>query len=130
MTSGKSHSAPSFRFILLVLMGLVIVYMGVGFVRQAGIRHQRQEELHRIERQLQATQQDILLLEERLVYAQSPEAVEQWARENGWAREDEVSVVVVAPPSAPLAGERGVPGDQTPPSTNRDSWWELFFGEY
>jgi hypothetical protein len=68
-------------------------------------------------------------LESRLTYVQSPEAAEEWARQNGWAKEGEVSVVVVAPAvqSSPAGGQGSAP--EAEPGSNRQAWWDLFFGE-
>ena len=129
MTHIRIRGASPFRLIALVLMGLIILYLGVGFVRQANLSHQRREELHRLERDIETIRQVNARLETRLTYAQSAEAAEEWARQNGWAKEGEVSVVVVAPAvqSPPAGGQRPVP--EAEPGSNRQAWWDLFFGE-
>ncbi len=129
MTNGKVRRSSPFRLIALILMGLVILYLGVGFVRQASVSHQRRLELGRIERDLAAAQQVNAQLQERLTYVQSPEAAEQWARENGWAKEDEVSVVVVAPIAQPSQSSPPGSTEEAKPNSNREAWWDLFFGE-
>jgi hypothetical protein len=110
-------------------MGLLILYLGVGFVRQARVSYQRREELHWIEQEIAAVEQENARLEERLTYVRSPEAAEEWARENGWAREDEISVVVVAPEGESSASSQQGLEEMHDSSSNREAWWNLFFGE-
>ena len=69
-------------------------------------------------------------LEARLDYVSSDDAAEEWARENGWARPDEVLVVVMAPESQISPGDEPHQEDAVRPASNRDSWWDLFLGEH
>jgi cell division protein FtsB len=127
MTGGRPTAFPE-RLILSILMGIALLYLGWGFVRQAGVSHQRREELRRLEQEIEAAQQEAASLQEQLGSAQSPEAAEAWARENGWAKEDEVSIVVVAPTARSLpGGAQALPEDNTP-GPKREAWWNLFFG--
>lgn len=125
----KALGVFSLGNLLLVVTGVLILYMGSTFVHQAGAHLQRQEELDQLEERLERTRQEEALLEEQLQYIQSPEAAEAWARENGWAKSDEVSVVVVAPPAeaSPQEGQRAAEIDS--PASRRQAWWDLFFGE-
>ncbi|HSR29022.1 MAG TPA: septum formation initiator family protein [Anaerolineae bacterium] len=129
MTEGKIRTTLPLRLILVIVMGAVILYMGAGFVRQVSVSYQRRQELRKLEQEIAVAQQDRVRLEEHLEYVRSPEAAEKWGRENGWAKEDEVSVVVVAP-SAELSASGGrEPIQDTKPGSNREAWWDLFFGE-
>jgi len=129
MTDSRVHRALPVRLILLILMSLVILYLGAGFVRQATVSYERREELHWIEQEIVDVQQENATLEDHLTYMRSSEAAEEWGRENGWAKEDEVSVVVVAPAAEMSAGgQRGL-DDARKSSSNREAWWRLFFGE-
>jgi hypothetical protein len=110
-------------------MGLVILYLGVGFVQQARVSYERREELHLIEQEISVVQEENARLHERLNHVRSSEAAEEWARENGWAKEDEVSVVVVAPPADSSAGVQQDTEVAPAPGSNREAWWDLFFGE-
>jgi hypothetical protein len=110
-------------------MGLVILYLGVGFVQQARVSYERREELGLIEQEIMVVQEENDGLQERLNYVRSSEAAEEWARENGWAKEDEVSVVVVAPPADSSAGVQQDTGVTPAPGSNREAWWDFFFGE-
>jgi hypothetical protein len=119
----------SLRNLLLVATGVLVLYMGSGFVQQIGTHLQRQDELDQVEQRLEAARQEEILLQQELEYVQSAEAAEAWARENGWAREDEVPVVVVAPTADPRQQEGSdLEGDGSPRS-GPDVWWDLFFGE-
>jgi cell division protein FtsB len=129
MTEGRARRISSFRLILTVVVGTVILYLGYGFVRQTGVSHQRREELGQIERDIAVAQQKNAQLEQDLTYVQSTEAAEEWARSNGWAKEDEVSVVVVAPSGALSDDEELEPAQGVKPRSNREAWWDLFFEE-
>ncbi len=129
MTDDKLRSPLPVRLTLAVLVGFVILYLGVSFVRQASASYQRREELRRIEREIEAAQQKNAWLEERLEYVHTAAAAEEWARENGWAKEDEVSVVVVAP-SAQSSPDTSQDAKQIAgPISTREAWWDWFFGQ-
>lgn len=129
MTNGKARKALPFRLFLVLLLGLVLAWLGARFVQQVGVSLQRRAELDRIEKEIAAVQQESARLEDRLTYVQSPEAAEEWARVNGWAKQDEVSVAVVAP-SAQLSPDDGTGDvDKDGLGSNRQTWWDLFFAE-
>lgn len=130
MTDGRVQWVLPVRLILLIIMGLLILYQGVGFVRQARASYQRRQELRAIEQEIAVVEQENAKLEEHLNHLQSTEAAEEWARENAWAREDETSVVVVAPAGEPPVGSQQVPEEMQASSSNREAWWNFFFGEH
>lgn len=129
MAEGRMRDSLPFRLILFTLMFLVIGYLGFGVARQAVASQQRREALRQIEQEITVSHKEAEWLEERLQYVQSPEAAEEWARENGWVKDGEVSVVIVAP----SAGEAPAPGggadDAAQVGSNREAWWDLFLGE-
>jgi hypothetical protein len=129
MADGKIRNLLPLRLILFILMILVIAHLGLGFARQAMASQKRREALRHLEKEVVVAQKEAAWLEERLGYMQSREAAEEWARENGWVRDGEVSVVVVAP----AAAQALIPGQEAPDATyvgsNRMAWWNLFFGD-
>jgi cell division protein FtsB len=127
MTGGRPTAFP-LRLILSVLMGIALLYLGWGFVRQAGVSHERRQELRRLEQEIEAARLKATGLEEQLDSVRSSEAVEGWARENGWAKEDEVSIVVVAPPAQPAPGDAQALPQSSTSAPKREVWWDLFFG--
>ncbi|MCL7452346.1 MAG: hypothetical protein M8467_04790 [Anaerolineae bacterium] len=128
MTDKKAPRAWSLRHLLLIAMGAMILYLGAGFVQKVGLSLERREDLRLLEEQIVRAEYEEASLEAELEYVKSAAAAEAWARENGWARKDEVAVVVVAPPStAPLGSSGGVRAGLEP-SSFRDQWWDLFFG--
>jgi cell division protein FtsB len=129
MSVRKTLRLFSLGNLLLIATGALIIYMGSSFVHQIGTHLQRQDELDQLEQRLEMARQEETQLQGELEYVQSPEAAEAWARENGWAKSDEVSVVVVAPP-ADLAQQEGdsLQGGDGPRS-GPEVWWDLFFGE-
>jgi hypothetical protein len=117
------------RSLTLIVMAAILLYLGADFVQQANASRQRQEELERIEEQIAAAQQQQESLKELYQYVQSPEAAEAWARGVGWAKPDEVAVVVVAPPLEASSDVEDQEEAMAAPGSYRASWWDLFFGE-
>ena len=130
MTDGNFRRAFPYRLILSSLMGVVLLYLAVSFVMQTGVSLDLQDKLRRIEQEIAAAEKANSELETRLGYVASDDAAEEWARENGWARPDEVLVVVLAPESQALPGDELRQEDAVRPTSNRDSWWDLFLGEH
>jgi cell division protein FtsB len=128
MTYGKVRNSLPIVRILLVLMGVLAIYLLANFVRQVAISQQRRSELSELEQAIADAQEERAELEEALTYAQSDAAVDEWARKIGWARPDEVSVVVIAPAASTSPGEEGSPEGGGGPALPRDAWWDLFFG--
>lgn len=128
MADGKMRNLLPFRSILFILMVLVIGYLGFGVARQAVASQQRREALRQIEQEIAVSHKEAEWLDERLRYIQSPEAAEKWARENGWVKDGEVAVVIVAPSTveAPVPGRE--PDDTAHAVSNREAWWDLFLG--
>ena len=88
------------------------------------------DKLRRIEQEIAAAEKANSELEARLDYVSSDDAAEEWARENGWARQDEVLVVVMAPEAERLPGDELHEEGAVRPASTRDSWWDLFLGEH
>jgi len=116
------------RFLLFGLIGVLVVYVGTGFVRQAQVREQQRAERARIEEEILFAQQVAADLEEQLEFVESSAAVEVWALENGWARPDEMPVVLIAPPGEPSKGSDLRAEDEIAP-VPQQAWWDLFFGD-
>jgi hypothetical protein len=117
------------RYLLLVLVGVLVVYVGTGFAHQAQVRQQQKAELERVEKELLLAQQEAALLEKQLEFVGSPAAVEAWALENGWARPDEMPVVVIAPTSEPSTESEVQGEDGAGLPSPQQAWWDLFFGD-
>lgn len=129
MTNSRIGKVVPYRLILSLAMGAVIFYLAVSFVMQMGTSLELREKRHRIEREIAAAEKANAELEARLQYVSSDDAAEEWARENGWARQDEVLVVVLAPETENSPQDKRQQGDQVNPVSVRDSWWDLFFGQ-
>jgi len=129
MTHRQVRKAFSLRQLLLILTAGVLLYVGLDFFQQASVSQQRRADLRQVELEIATAQEEKAQLEKRLDYVRSPGAAEEWARENGWARPDEVLVVVVAPPAERGHGTEGNLEDLQPDSS-RDAWWDLFFGTH
>jgi hypothetical protein len=128
MTNRVARKSLPLGQLLIVIAVAVAIYLLVDFGQQVQVSNERREELERIQQKIAAAEEQQIRLEEELVYVQSGEIVEEWARQNGFAKPGEVPVVVVAPPgdSSPLT-EQGSE-DPTRPSSIRETWWSLFFG--
>ena len=115
--------------ILLILAMVLIAYLVVGFVQQVRVSQQRQEELRQVEQGIAAALEEQALLEHQLEHARSDLAVDEWAREYGWSRPDEVPVVVIAPGEGAFSDSyEGRDGEASSSVSPRDAWWDLFFG--
>ena len=130
MINGSFRRAFPYRLILSSLMGVVILYLLVTFVMQTGVSLELRDKLGRIEQDIATAERANSELKARLDYVASDDAAEEWARENGWARPDEVLVVVLAPESQALPGDELRQEDAARPTSNRDLWWDLFLGEH
>jgi cell division protein FtsL len=129
MTNSRIGKVVPYRLILSLAMGAVICYLAVSFVMQMGTSLELREKRHRIEQEIAAAEKTNAELEARLQYVSSDAAAEEWARENGWARQDEVLVVVLAPETENSPQDERQQGNQVNPVSVRDSWWDLFFGQ-
>jgi hypothetical protein len=128
MNERKARRTLPTNQILLLLMGIVIAYLAADFARQVAISHQRREELLQVEQKIETILEEGQRLGEKRTYIQSPQAAEEWARQNGWAKEGEQPIVIVGPqqPAFPdESGEEEAQGTVSP----RQAWWELFFGK-
>ncbi len=128
MAGKKARLVLPFSHLLLILSGILILYLVVNFGRQVGVSYQRRQELKRIEQQIESARQEKAALEEELIYAQSPQAAEAWAREQLWSRPDEVPVMVIAPPAEEATASQEVPQEAGEAQAVRQVWWDLFFG--
>jgi hypothetical protein len=123
----KSGKPALVQYLLLGLVGVLVVYVGTGFIRQTQVREQQRAELERVEKEILLAQEEAAILEKHLAFVESPAAVEAWALENGWARPDEMPVVLVEPPGEP-AKPRPPARGETGLATPQQAWWDLFFG--
>ncbi len=117
------------RYLLLALVGALVIYVGAAFARQAQVREQQRAELERIENEIAIAQEEAAMLQEHLEFVQSPAAVEAWALENGWARPDEMPVVIIEPPVEAGSRQEAEDGAGAGPATPQQAWWDLFFGD-
>ncbi|MFN2290556.1 MAG: hypothetical protein ACK2UC_05125 [Anaerolineae bacterium] len=129
MTDKKARRAWSLRHLLLIMMGAMILYLGAGFAQKVGLSLERRGDLRLLEERIARAEQQEAALAIELEYTQSAASAEAWARENGWAREDEVAVVVVAPPSSASPSRQTGMRASLEPASLRQRWWDLFFGD-
>jgi cell division protein FtsL len=129
MTNSRIRKAFPYRLILSIGMGVVIFYLAVSFVMQMGTSLELRDKRHRLDQEIASTEKANAELEARLQYVSSDASAEEWARENGWARQDEVLVVVLAPESENSLQNEHQQDGQVNPVSVRDSWWNLFFGQ-
>ena len=129
MVNGTARRTSLINQILLLLMGIVMLYLLADFGRQLAVYYQRRQELRQIEAQVAAGQQEKLALEEQRDYVLSSVAAEQWARENGWAKEGEQTVVIVGQSTQEQLTPEERAGASPDATSPRSVWWDLFFGE-
>ena len=129
MTGVRIRGAIPYRLVLSLLVGAVLLYLVVSFVMQIGVSLELQDKVRRLEREITLAEQSNLELDARLQYVSSDAAAEEWARQNGWAKPNEVLVVVLAPEGEGSPPDGPQQGEGVTPVSNRESWWNLFFGE-
>lgn len=127
MTERKIRYIPLLSQFLLIIIGLVLVFLAVSFVRQVGVSFQKREELERVRQRTLAARGEGEELQRRLDYVQSDIAVEEWAREHGWARFDEVLLVPVWAQSEANPEPQEGSGQEATPNSPRNAWWDMFF---
>ena len=115
--------------VILVVMAIILVLLLVDFnQRMVLLTRLRRQERQLTERyaQLESTR---LALETELIYAQSDEAVERWAREDAMMIQEGDIPIVLLPPSE----TRPTPSQPEPLMIEQISRWEvwreLFFGD-
>ncbi len=115
--------------VILVVMAIILVFLLVDFnQRMVLLTRLRRQESQLTERyaQLESTR---MALETELIYAQSDEAVERWAREDAMMIQEGDIPIVLLPPSTTI------PTQSTPPLlileeiSKWEVWRELFFGD-
>ena len=126
MIGKETRRTPLASQFFLILMGIVLLYLVVSFGRQVAVSYQRGQELAQIREKVNLAKEQNQELHSNLDYALSDPAAEAWAREQGWAKTDEVPVIVVAPSTAKTPSSES-PAQESPDSY-RQAWWELFFG--
>ncbi len=115
------------RFIVVIAV-IILVLLFLNFNQRmillSKLRGQQQE-LTQEYAQLEATRS---ALETEIAYAQSDDAVEEWARqEAGMVQEGDVPIILL-PPSEPLPTPTTQPEVAVDEVKNWEIWWELFFG--
>ncbi len=129
MTDDKIRGVLPYRLILLILMAAVLLYLAAICIVRTHDRLALRKRLDRIDAEIAVAEKENVELKARLDYVSSNDAAEAWARDNGWAREDEVLVVVLAPDSETEGRAQLQQADEGTSTSNRDAWWDLFFGE-
>jgi cell division protein FtsB len=115
--------------VIVAVLAVVLVLLLVDFnQRMVLLTRLRKQEKGLTERyaQLESTR---LALETELIYAQSDEAVERWAREQGSMIQAGDIPIVLLPPSQPIATESAPQPVIVDQIKKWEIWQELFFGE-
>lgn len=129
MGESERFRIPFINQIALLAMGVLIAYLVVDFGRQVVASRQGHDELEAAEQELSAAVQLEEKESQRLEWAQSPEAVDAFARGLGLAKENEVVVVMVESAAAPVPTAEPPAAPVSSPVSAREAWWDLFFGE-
>ena len=114
----------------LAILGafIVLFFLLMDFNGRINELNRLNNELSRMETQVQANKSTESALQEQIQYATSDAAVNEYARNNGLVREGEKLIV-------PLGNSTPVPqqiveSTATPAKvSNREIWWALFFGD-
>lgn len=128
MADRKARTTPLVNQLLLILMGVVLLYLVVSFVRQVGLSRQQREELETLERRIDAVIEEKAGLEATLEYARSDAAAEEWAHRHNMVQKDEVLMVPVGDIVETLPEAEASHEEMVEPPSPRHAWWDLFFG--
>lgn len=123
----KPRRIPLLNHLLVVLITALVVYLVVDFGKQVADSNAHDDELQEAEAAVAAASEETARLEAEYARALSSDAVEQFGRDMGYARDNEVPVVVPNLPALSPSEE----GDSQPgeAETYHRAWWDLFFGE-
>jgi cell division protein FtsB len=126
---GKARTARFFSQLLMILVGIVVVYLVMDFGRQVMASHRQRADLKGLQARLDAIFGEQRELENKVRYAYSEQAVDDWAREQGMVKENEVAVTILADDQAPEPPVRETPRTAPASIPARRVWWDLFFAE-
>jgi cell division protein FtsB len=109
---------------LVIILVLLLVDFNQRMVLLSKLRGQ-EKELNQRYSQLESTQ---TALEIELAYANSDQAVEKWAREEGGMVQEGDIPIVLLPPSGPIPTQTPQPTAVVEKVEEWQIWQELFFG--
>lgn len=127
MSHETTRSTSLINQFLLLLMVIMLLYLMASFARQVTVSREQKKELDRLEEQVAAELAEREQLEAALAQAQSDEAMEEWARKNGWGTEGEVIAAPIRDGEMDPQDSQTVRQDATSGDSPKDSWWALFF---
>jgi hypothetical protein len=107
----------------------MLLYLVVSFIHQVNSSRQQLEDLDRIEQNIAVELEESKELERLREYVESAEAIDWWARTNGWGKQDEVVIAAVGGSREPApAGSQTTRHENAGTEPPVDVWWDLFFG--
>ena len=114
--------------VILVLALVILVLLFLNFNQRmillSKLRGQ-QKELTQEYAQLEGTR---AALQTEIAYANSNDAVEEWAREEGRMIQEGDIPIVILPPADPIPTKTHQPESFVDKVEKWEVWWELFFG--
>ena len=113
-----------------VLIGiLLLVFIVLEFNRRLAELNTLNEQKEVMNVQVTQAAQTQLALQTKVAYADSTNAVEEWARTDGhYIQDGDLPVVPLSQPGAPPM-EASTPTPVPTQMANWEVWWNLFFGE-
>jgi hypothetical protein len=121
--------ARFFSQLLMILVGIVVVYLVMDFGKTVLASRRQRVELKEWKARLDAVYEEQRELEDRVRYNYSEQAVDDWARELGMVKENEVAVTILDYGEAPEPPVRERPRTTPASIPARRVWWDLFFAE-
>jgi cell division protein FtsB len=126
---GKARMSRFFSQLLMILVGIVVVYLVMDFGRTVMASRRQNEDMKELQGRLKAVYEEQGQLEDRVRYNYSEQAVDDWARELGMVKENEVAVTIIADEEVPKPPVREKPRTTPASIPARRVWWDLFFAE-
>jgi cell division protein FtsB len=126
---GKARMSRFFSQLLMILVGIVVVYLVMDFGRTVMASRRQNEDMKELQGRLKAVYEEQGQLEDRVRYNYSEQAVDDWAREIGLVKENEVAVTILDDDEAPEPPVREKPRTTPASIPARRVWWDIFFAE-
>lgn len=116
------------RFIVVIVI-LILVLLLLNFNQRMVLLSNLRSQVKVLTEEYAELEATYASLQTQIVYADSDEAVEEWAREEaGMIQEGDVPIVIMSP-STPVATEKVETEATVDEVENWEIWRELFFGD-
>lgn len=115
--------------LIVIIAVVVLVLLFLNFNQRMVLLSKMRGQQKELEAELAQLGATHAALQTQIAYAQSDEAVEEWAREEASMIQEGDVPIVLLPPSEPVPTQTSQPETVVEEVKNWEIWWELFFGD-